>query len=283
MTQSNISWPDHLRRLLDHANAVLQQGDRAAARGLVADLIDANAVKSFGRLHHNARLLVAGHDMDANQLPLAFAEAVRDITGLTLDMGLVKKANEAKHTGKGSLWRLLDRPKLEGRAKTGATYILVDDVITQGGTISELRQHVMRQGCRVVGVAALAHAMSERFGDGIHIAQQPETRMALTKKFGEEALCGLLVEAGIYEGNFSALTDSEAKAMLYYKNIEALRRAVAEERARILASRSTAEAVAPKGVGRPFVAAARPADSENFVFNDSQREWRGKGRSGRFY
>ena len=243
-------------RLMEHPlfAAAKKMGDRDAARKLVAHFINRDAVRLFGRRQSRARLLVAGRISDANQIPIAFAEAVSGITGCPLDMG-VSKVNQAKHTGKGSMWRLLDRPRLEGRVRTGASYILLDDVITQGGTISELRQHVMRQGCRVVGVAALAHATSRNFGDGVHIAQRPETRMALVGKFKEGELREVLADAGVYGGNLSALTESEALTLMYYKNIDSLKKAIAAEQVKMLGFRDgAAEGLAAKSCGRPSAA-----------------------------
>jgi hypothetical protein len=234
-----------------HFEAAKKMGDRSAARILVTDLIDRNAVWAFGRRHSNARLIVVGRNLDCNQVPCAFAETVAEITGLPLDMGCVKKSNQAKHTGKSSMWRLLDRPKLEGWARTGASYILLDDVITQGGSVSELRQHLMRQGCRVVGIATLAHTRSVNFSDGIHVAQKPETRMSLTDKFNERELYDVLMDADVYEGNFSALTESEARLLLYYKNIESLKQAVDEERRRIYANSNVMGTEPSKAASRP--------------------------------
>ena len=59
MTQPNFSWPDALRHLLDHANLVLRQGDRAAASddmAQAAELLFLQAKKEIG-LEEKKRLV----------------------------------------------------------------------------------------------------------------------------------------------------------------------------------------------------------------------------------
>jgi hypothetical protein len=237
--------------------AAKKQGDLKAARELAADLLDAAALRAFARRHANARLIsVGGLPGDANQIPRAFAEAVAGATGLGLDFG-VTKANSPKHTGSNAIRRFMSRAEFEGRAVAGATYIMLDDVMTQGGTISELRQFIQRGGSRAVGVATLAFTASRNFSDGIHLAPTPGTRREVAERFEEKGLRELLASHGIYEGNPDAMTESEARLVLRYDSLEKLagamgaaRKEMEEERADAVDKPIAAAPVASRGAAR---------------------------------
>ena len=63
--------------------------------------------------------------------------------------------HKSGRTGKNALEKLTARPTFEGEVKAGQEYILVDDAIAQGGTISELRHFVDNAGAKAVNVSTL--------------------------------------------------------------------------------------------------------------------------------
>lgn len=215
-------------------DAAKKRGDAAAAKRLVEALAQPEPFRKLAALHPNARLICVGGDdaTAANQIPGAFARYAADVTHLPLDAGVLK-ANSPKHTGKGALQRFLSRAQFDGQISTGANYIALDDVMTQGGTISELRQFLQRQGSRVVAVATLAFTDSTVMSDGQHLAPTVETRRALMGRFGLSALGQLLDEFAIYDGNALALTESEGRMILRYQNLDVLRLALLEEKAKL--------------------------------------------------
>lgn len=89
-----------------------------------------------------------------NKLPMAYATMLADGTGLKFDDGIVQSVR-AHHTGAKALGRFMVRAQFDGEVGRGAKYILVDDHITQGGTISELLHFIENKGGKVVAVTTL--------------------------------------------------------------------------------------------------------------------------------
>jgi hypothetical protein len=204
-------------------------GDRAAADRLVADLIDPEAISRFAQSHRNARLVVVGGaPTDSNQIPAAFAEAFEKASGLPLDRGLLR-TNSPKHTGKNALGRFRARAMFAGGLRPGANYVGLDDVMTQGGTISELRQFINRSGSRMVAVATLAHTRSSVMSDGLQIAPTLEVRQKLKESFDLKQLGGLLKKFDIYGGDVFSLTESECRLLCRFKSLVEIEAALLDE------------------------------------------------------
>lgn len=219
-------------------DAAKRQGDIEAARKIVRELPDWKTLEVVGRrfaLQH-ARLVVVGGDPAApNQIPRAFGERLSEVSGCPLDNGILR-ANSPKHTGKSALARLLSRAQYAGRLRRGAHYVAVDDVMTQGGTISELRQFINLHGARMVGVVTLAFTNSTVMSDGLQIAPSLETRRLLSERYPSAELSELLSEFGIYSGDTGALTESEARCILRFPTIARLREVFEQTRAELSGS-----------------------------------------------
>lgn len=210
-------------------DAAKHNGDRAAADRVVSALIDPNAIAALARTHRGARLVVVGGaSTDANQIPAAFADAVARISGLPLDRGLLR-VNSPKHTGKSAIGRFIARAKFAGSLQPGANYIALDDVMTQGGTISELRQFINRNGSRLVAIATLAHTKSTVMSDGRQIAPTAETRARLVAQFDPKRLQHVLRQFDVYEGDILSLTESECLMLCRFKTLEELETALKTE------------------------------------------------------
>lgn len=206
-------------------NAAKRCGDIEAARRIVSELPDWAAIEKVGRRYamHRARLVVVGADPAApNQIPRAFGERLAAITGCPLDNGILR-ANSPKHTGKSALARLLARAQYAGTLRRGAHYVAVDDVMTQGGTISELRQFINGHGARMIGVMTMAFTNSTVMSDGLQIAPSVETRRLLAATFDDAELSSVLADFGIYAGDIGSLTESEGRCLLRFPSIERLR------------------------------------------------------------
>lgn len=207
-------------------NAAKKGGDDEAADRLVRSLTDVADLRTLASRHPGSRLVCVGTgEGSANRIPQAFAGFAAEVTGLPLDTGVLK-GNSPKHTGKSAVQRFVARAAFEGSITTGANYIALDDVMTQGGTISELRQFLQRQGSRVVAVATLAFTNSTVMSDGLHIAPTMATRRALIGRFGISDLTAALTEFGIYDGNPFALTESEGRMLLRFESTAAMRAAL---------------------------------------------------------
>ncbi|WP_071658949.1 phosphoribosyltransferase [Duganella sp. HH101] len=65
------------------------------------------------------------------------------------------QANKVNHTGANGYARLQRQAIFSGVASLGLNYVLVDDFIGQGGTLANLRGHILAQGGHVLGATAL--------------------------------------------------------------------------------------------------------------------------------
>ena len=216
-------------------DAAKRHGDIEAARRIALELPNWKALEVVGRrfAFQNARLVVVGGDPSApNQIPRAFGERLSEVTGCLLDNGILR-SNSPKHTGKSALARLLSRAEYAGRLRRGAHYVAVDDVMTQGGTISELRQFINLHGARMVGVVTLAFTNSTVMSDGLQIAPSLETRRLISETFPPAELSALLSEFGIYSGDAGALTESEARCILRFPTMYRLREVFEQTRAEL--------------------------------------------------
>ena len=104
--------------------------------------------------------------------------------------------------------------------------MLLDDVITQGGQIAELRHYIENRGGRVVAVTSLACA---RFSS--ILAVRPRMVWKLKGKYGQRPLERFLKENRI-AGSIHALTQSEARYIGLYRSLERLWARVTEEQTR---------------------------------------------------
>ncbi|MDA1005143.1 MAG: phosphoribosyltransferase, partial [Verrucomicrobia bacterium] len=173
---------------------------------------------------HPEAILVSIHGLEAtgiNALPSAFAKVLSSVTSLEVDEEIVM-VNRPHRTGKGSAHRMASRPKFNGAVQTGRDYIIVDDVVTQGGSISELRAYIEENGGHVVAASTLAAAQF-----GTNLALSEKSRLALVEKFGEDALRGFAEKHSIYGGEFLALTEGEARAILRFQSLDAAGSAIA--------------------------------------------------------
>ena len=113
--------------------------------------------------------------------------------------------------------RLINRPVFDGNVRLGYNYIIVDDVITQGGTVSSLRHYILDNGGKVAAVSALAFAR-----ESSTIALLPQTYGEIIQKFGRDELEGFLKEKKIVRG-IEELTNSEGRYLLKFKDVGAIR------------------------------------------------------------
>ena len=71
--------------------------------------------------------------------------------------------------------RLFNSPEFDGPVVNGATYLLVDDTLSQGGTFAALASHIQLGGGKVIGaVASLDQLLACRHADlPRHVALPP--------------------------------------------------------------------------------------------------------------
>ncbi len=163
-----------------------------------------------------------------NKLPLALASQLAVLTGMKLSTSIVQSVR-AHRTGSDALYRMMNRPKFQakkGYSIKGKKFIICDDVATQGGTISEMKQFIESRGGQVVDSVFFGASFNRT--TGVHssqIAPTPQTLNQLVTKWGgARPLQSFLKENGLYDGNFQAMTESEAKYLSLFSPENAVKR-----------------------------------------------------------
>lgn len=139
--------------------AAKQQGDVVAALRLVADLLNHQKVE-YLRILISGRVAVlipvyAEEAVSINRLPLAYAEMLAERLGLDVDTAIVQSAKVARTQADG-FQRLALPPPFDGSAPNGFPFaVLLDDTLTQGGTLANLRGHLEAQGVQVIAATTL--------------------------------------------------------------------------------------------------------------------------------
>lgn len=129
----------------------------------------------------NGDAIVSPSDVPINALPFAYAAYLSRTIGCPIDREIVQNARVGRT--KLTKWpRYLFQPQFGGVVRPRQAYILVDDVVSTGGTFAALRSYIVRNGGRVVFATALAN------GTGQHqeFAVSKQTVNLLLQFFGGE-------------------------------------------------------------------------------------------------
>lgn len=114
-------------------------------------------VEQLRRYGAESPTLVSAHAYEAegvNAIPEALADELANCLDWPVESSIVQ-INVVGHTGADGFTRLARQAAFDGEVKPGATYVLVDDFVGQGGTLANLRGHVLAGGGRVLAVTAL--------------------------------------------------------------------------------------------------------------------------------
>jgi len=198
-------------------HALAKAGDMDAAAQLVLDLAKPDKIRMLAAQFPDA-VIVPVHAQEANginHIPAKFADYISHLTGLEADTDVVQ-ASTVFRTGKGGWYRMAFRPAFDGPVRPGRDHILVDDCVTGGGSISELRQHIIRGGGNVVAMSTIGYAQFST-----NIALTENTRNAITLRYNGIRLYEWLQEHHIYNGEVGALTESEARLIYNAKSLNA--------------------------------------------------------------
>jgi len=214
-----IQQPAHSTvRIIDHPDyGAAKSGDVNAAAIVVVDIIDHRGIERLRALIGNRKpTLVAVHAEEAtgrNKLPMAYAEELGYQFGLEVDVDIVQ-ANRPERTGQDAVHRLAQRAEFDGPVKPGSDYVLVDDAVTQGGTLADLRSYIELRGGNVIGATTLIGAPDSHI-----LAPRPRTLAALREKL--PSLERWWIKA--YGHGLDALTESEAQALRRFDSTDAIR------------------------------------------------------------
>lgn len=146
-----------------------------------------------------------------NKLPEALAMTIN----LQVDTGIHQLHTHARKT-LSAMERLLHKPGFSGKIIKGKNYIIIDDIITQGGTVSALRKHIITHGGSVVAVVALASSAGSRM-----IAPNHEDVSELINKYSFPLITYMLKKYNIADDIWE-LTRSQMKYLLCFKELSSL-------------------------------------------------------------
>lgn len=234
-------------RLSAHADyAAAKAGDDTAALRVARDVItpefveDVRAALPVG----SKPLVVAVQSQEAtgnNRIPRMAAEVLAQRLGLQVSEDIVQAAKVNRSAG-DALHRLANQPPFTGKVEKGRDYVLIDDTLTQGGTLAQLKTHIEDNGGKVVLATALTGKDYSR-----KIALNSQSLADVRERFGS-------IEPwwrDQFGYGFEGLTESEARTILTLDkgrlDADALRDRVAE--GRVSGLRPVGEGAAGEGSG----------------------------------
>lgn len=194
-------------------------GDDAAARRLVADVMTRQSVDKLRQLLNGRKAIIAAvHAEEAvsrNAIPQAMADVLGKVLDLEVDPYLLQAAKVGR-TAQDGFGRLTNQPAFEGPVRTDLPYILLDDTLTQGGTLANLKGYIENHGGKVIGTSALT---GKRYSAKIALAA--ETLDKLRNHFEGTDLENWWNEQHGY--GFDRLTESEANYLIRAADADKIR------------------------------------------------------------
>lgn len=199
-----------------------KSGDDIAANELVDDTLNAVQVESLRRMMEgHSPILVSAHAFESqgvNAIPEALAKALSEQLGYALDSAIVQ-SNIVAHTGADGFSRLARQAKFDGPVQAGSEYVMVDDFVGMGGTLANLRGHLIEHGGKVLAAVALTgKPYSAR------LALTPERLDELRKKHGTGLENWWQAR---FSHTFDALTESEARYLTRTSDADTIRDRIA--------------------------------------------------------
>lgn len=193
-------------------------GDIVSARQLVLDTYSQDAIGNMRRIVGDAKPIVVAvsaiEEMGENVIPTALAGVVARKLDLPLDSDIVQ-INKVSHTGAKGDYRLATPALFDGAVERGASYLLVDDFIGQGGTLANLRGFIERAGGRVL----LATTLTGK-PHSAKLALSSETLKQLRDKHGSDLEKWWKARYGY---GFEFLTESEARYLARIEDADQIR------------------------------------------------------------
>lgn len=137
-----------------------KQGDTESALLLVGQIISNEHILKLTEFLKNFDDVIilpvhAEEKSGRNKIPMAFAKLLQEVLELELDNNIIQISTGNRTTSNG-VERLLKRVLFDGKVQKGRNYFIVDDVITQGGTLADLRGYIESLGGNVIGAGALS-------------------------------------------------------------------------------------------------------------------------------
>ncbi|EDV3151578.1 hypothetical protein Y935_004803 [Salmonella enterica subsp. enterica] len=194
-------------------------GDKDAAYRLVSDVLTKDAVDKIRNIIGSLEVLLAAvHAEEAsgrNKIPQAMADILGKVLHQKVDDSIIQTKRVGR-TGQDGFGRLANQPEFAGNVRSDLPYFIVDDTLTQGGTLAGLKGYIESHGGRVIGASALTGKQYSA-----RIALSPQTLSQLREHFGGTGLENWWKQQ--YGHGFNGLTESEANYLLHAGNADKIR------------------------------------------------------------
>lgn len=185
-------------------------GDKDAAYRLVSDILTKDAVDKIRNIIGNREVLLAAvhaeESSGRNKIPQAMADILGKVLHQEVATGIVQTKRVGR-TGQDGFGRLANQPEFAGNVRSDLPYFIVDDTLTQGGTLAGLKGYIESHGGRVIGASALTGKQYSA-----RMALSPQTLSQLREHFGGTGLEYWWKQQHGYD--FDGLTESEANYLL---------------------------------------------------------------------
>lgn len=223
--------PFELGQLTEHPEySKAKSGDTVAAVRVAKDMITdelAERVSELLESENGLMLPVLADEMQGkNKIPLAIAKVLQAKTGVAVSLDTYQ-VSKVGRTGLSGLDRIFAIPEFDGGEMTGKSFLLIDDTLTQGGTLAALASHIQQNGGRVIGGLALTGKQYSA-----RLISNNNTINQIRNKYGD--LENDFLQATGY--GFKALTNSEARYLANYKPSKDIRARILKERDEVVGS-----------------------------------------------
>ena len=134
-----------------------KNGDFDAALRLIDTLVKDERIRQIAEQYPQAHI-VYNHRMHGeriNMIPAAYAAKFSAI-GMKVEHDIIA-ITDVSHTNATDIARISKRMRYEGCVTQGADYILLDDFITSGAELRDMRDYIQSKGGNVVAMTTLGH------------------------------------------------------------------------------------------------------------------------------
>ena len=168
-------WGDSFPAVVNHTSSSVarhhpdflaaKRGDFDAAIRLVDDLVKDEKVIDVATRFPEAHVayIHRQNGTGINMIPAAFA-AKFSAAGMKVEDDIIAITN-VSHTDASDVARLSRRMRFEGNVTKGASYIILDDFITSGAELRDMRDYISSKGGNVVMITTFGHGSFGRLTD----------------------------------------------------------------------------------------------------------------------
>lgn len=170
-----LSWGSSFPAVVNHTSShvarmhpdyeAAKHGDFDAAIRLVDDLVKDEKVLEVAEKYPDAHVAYIHRRQGdgINMIPAAYAAKFAAL-GMTVDDDIIA-VTDVKHTNASDIARLGRRMRFEGHVDKGTDYILLDDFITSGAELRDLRDYISSKGGNVVMITTFGHGSFGKLKD----------------------------------------------------------------------------------------------------------------------